>query len=182
MVSTLRVALRLHSYRALSISSPLAARFFSVASSDPSPSQDSVLKLPSPALPLFRRALDHSTNVAIVNEDGSKQTYARLLSDAMCLAGRLVEHLSGRDLGGSRISFLSPPTYDYVVIQWAIWLAGGVAVPLSPHHTLQELSYFTSVRQSLRTHSHTHTHIYTYIPPAMKNRHGQCCRPRYHQT
>ena len=37
--------------------------------------------------------------------------------------------------------FLTPPGNDYVIAQWAIWRAGGIAVPLCTTHPPPELEY-----------------------------------------
>ena len=33
------------------------------------------------------------------------------------------------------------PGFEYVVTQWAIWRAGGIAVPLCPDHPEREIEY-----------------------------------------
>ena len=45
------------------------------------------------------------------------------------------------DLAGARVGFLIAPGVEYVVTQWAIWRAGGIAVPLCPDHPTRELEY-----------------------------------------
>lgn len=37
------------------------------------------------------------------------------------------------------MAYLIPPSFEHVAVQWGIWRAGGVAVPLSPLHTRREL-------------------------------------------
>ena len=50
--------------------------------------------------------------------------------------------LNGRaDLNGARMCFLIPPSFEYVSVQWGIWQAGGIAVPLCPDHPLSEHDY-----------------------------------------
>ncbi len=39
------------------------------------------------------------------------------------------------------MGFLMEPGFEYVVTQWAIWRAGGIAVPLCPDHPDRELRY-----------------------------------------
>ena len=48
------------------------------------------------------------------------------------------------DIAGARVCILCPNDMSYVVSQWAVWMAGGVAVPLSPSHPSSELEYFIS--------------------------------------
>lgn len=62
---------------------------------------------------------------------------------ALLLAG-------GKDLEQARVAVLVPPSYAYVAWQWAVWLSGGVFVPLSPSHPQEELEYF--VRDAEATH------------------------------
>ena len=50
--------------------------------------------------------------------------------------------LAGRDdLAEARVAFLAPPGFHYVAIQWGIWRAGGIAVPLAVSHPPAELAY-----------------------------------------
>jgi malonyl-CoA/methylmalonyl-CoA synthetase len=50
--------------------------------------------------------------------------------------------LDGRDdLNEARVAFLVPPGFAYVAVQWGIWRAGGVAVPLATSHPPPELAY-----------------------------------------
>eukprot|EP00047_Mylnosiga_fluctuans_P020659 m.94754 g.94754 ORF g.94754 m.94754 type:complete len:517 (-) comp8581_c0_seq3:108-1658(-) len=85
--------------------------------------------------------------VAIVSHNVS-YTYGRLLEDSASLAHTLCQHEKVSDLAGHRVAFLAPPTYDWAAMHWAIWRAGGVSVPLSPHHTPAELEYFIKDSQS----------------------------------
>lgn len=66
-------------------------------------------------------------------------TYGELLDQSVRFAGCLLE---GRpDLGEARVAFMADPGFDYVRIQWGIWLAGGIAVPLCTTHPLPALRY-----------------------------------------
>jgi malonyl-CoA/methylmalonyl-CoA synthetase len=49
--------------------------------------------------------------------------------------------MGATDLAGARVAFLVPPSIDYVVAQWGIWRAGGIAVPLCVTHPSPELAY-----------------------------------------
>ncbi len=65
--------------------------------------------------------------------------FAQLLAASAAAATRL---LAGRDgLEGERVCFLTPPGWEYVATQWAIWRAGGMAVPLAVSHPPAELAY-----------------------------------------
>lgn len=88
-----------------------------------------------PSLPLFVEAKKHATTnskkVAVIDRTkGESFTYRQLLSDVSQKKRWLLEHLSLGDLDERRIAFLIPNGYDYVVMQWAVWAAGGVCVPL----------------------------------------------------
>ena len=51
--------------------------------------------------------------------------------------------LAGReDLQEERVAFLLTPGFPWVAVQWGIWRAGGVAVPLPLNSTRSELEYF----------------------------------------
>ncbi len=90
------------------------------------------------ALLLIDAAHRHASRPA-VEDDAGVTTYGELLSRSAVLAARLLE---GRDdLREARVAFLVAPSADWVVVQWAIWRAGGIAVPLSPSHPPAELAY-----------------------------------------
>ncbi|KAJ3326742.1 hypothetical protein HDU93_002311, partial [Gonapodya sp. JEL0774] len=96
-------------------------------------------------IPILVNATKHavsgesSAKPAIVNGDGKGFTYAQLLKDADELATALKD--GKNDLNEARICFLGPNSYDYVVCLYAIWLAGGVAVPMTSQHPPHELLY-----------------------------------------
>ncbi|MEX2565049.1 MAG: acyl-CoA synthetase [Cyclobacteriaceae bacterium] len=46
-----------------------------------------------------------------------------------------------KDLQEERVAFIVPPGFEYVSIQWGIWRAGGIAVPLCVNHPLSSISY-----------------------------------------
>jgi malonyl-CoA/methylmalonyl-CoA synthetase len=85
---------------------------------------------------LTERAAAHGEAVAVVCASGSF-TYADLRRHSSGAAARL---LDGRtDLEGARVALLAPPSYAWVVSQWGIWRAGGIAVPLCVTHPVPEL-------------------------------------------
>jgi malonyl-CoA/methylmalonyl-CoA synthetase len=97
-----------------------------------------------PSLELFQRAAKSGASTAIIS-NGSKFSYRQLLHDSHKLSERLrlsVGSMSSADLQERRVAFLCPSTYEYVATQWAIWSAGGVAVPLTSHHPPAELEYY----------------------------------------
>ena len=92
----------------------------------------------SEGLPLVDRAHGWSDRIAIGDDDGT-YTYRDLLSGSERGAARL---LRGEvDLHDARIAFMVESSYQYVRIQWSVWRAGGVAVPLCLTHPAPELEY-----------------------------------------
>jgi malonyl-CoA/methylmalonyl-CoA synthetase len=89
-------------------------------------------------LPLVSRARGYSHRVAVV-DSGNTHTYAELLDASERIAGLL---LAGRpDLEEARVAFLTPADFSYAAIQWGIWRAGGIAVPLATSHPPPEWEY-----------------------------------------
>lgn len=87
---------------------------------------------------LIEVARAHGGRRALVAPDGC-WTYAELLQRAQHVAAAL---LDGRcDLQEARVAFLVRPSCAYVAVQWGIWLAGGIAVPLCVTHPAPELAY-----------------------------------------
>ncbi len=81
--------------------------------------------------PLLARARRHGDRLAVVAPDG-RFSYRDLLDASRALARKL---LQGRaDLAEDRVAYLVPPSVAWVVTQWGIWRAGGVAVPLGISH------------------------------------------------
>ena len=89
-------------------------------------------------LSLIARARRHGNSVAVRAASGDV-TYQELLDRSARLAGMLLNEAA--DLHEARIAFLAPAGADYIAVQWAIWRAGGVAVPLSLSSTEPELEY-----------------------------------------
>jgi malonyl-CoA/methylmalonyl-CoA synthetase len=90
------------------------------------------------SLPLIDRHFEHPHRTALHTSEGSF-TYGDLLEGSASVAARL---LAGEaDLNEGRVAFLVPPGFDYVAVQWGIWRAGGVAVPLALSHPAPELDH-----------------------------------------
>jgi malonyl-CoA/methylmalonyl-CoA synthetase len=45
------------------------------------------------------------------------------------------------DLEEARVAYFVPPSFDHIAVQWGIWRAGGIAVPLALSHPRAELDY-----------------------------------------
>ena len=89
-------------------------------------------------LPLISRARAHG-NRAAIHSDGVVSRYDDLLRASAGMAKALLGE--SPDLAEARIAFMAPAGFDYFAIQWAIWRAGGVAVPLSSSATEPELEH-----------------------------------------
>ncbi|POM66294.1 Acyl-CoA synthetase, partial [Phytophthora palmivora] len=93
---------------------------------------------------IFEKLLEHQSSVALVSSDESLQwTYASLLRRAFTLRDELLSKLS-KDAEQPRVALLGARGASYLVIQWAIWLAGAIAVPLHPAHPADEMDYIVS--------------------------------------
>jgi malonyl-CoA/methylmalonyl-CoA synthetase len=89
-------------------------------------------------LRIVGRAWGHGARTAVLDGEGSF-TYEDLLRASEGVARAL---LGGRDdLDEGRVAFLVPPGFQYVAVQWGIWRAGGVAVPMAVSHPPRELAY-----------------------------------------
>ena len=89
-------------------------------------------------IPLINRAGIHQNRIAI-NSDDTAYTYKDLLGASSQVASHLLENTA--ELEEKRIAFMVPPSFDYVAIQWGIWRAGGVAVPLGLEYPAPELEH-----------------------------------------
>ena len=95
------------------------------------------------SLPLIAHAVAHAQRydgrTAVIDLQGSF-SYNDLLNASSRVAAAL---LAGReDLQEERVAFLLTPGFPWVAVQWGIWRAGGVGVPLPINSTRPELEYF----------------------------------------
>lgn len=86
---------------------------------------------------LFDRAAAHGGRIALVDGHG-QFTYRQLLERSAAVAGVLVDRCRAlrRDASSpattpSRIAYLVRPGFEHVAVQWGIWGAGAIGVPLS---------------------------------------------------
>ena len=87
---------------------------------------------------LIERAKSFNHRNAIKSNE-QNYSYQTLLDESESIAIAL---LKGReDLQEARIAFIVNPSFDYVAIQWGIWRAGGIAVPLCVKHPFESLKY-----------------------------------------
>ncbi|MDA1049710.1 MAG: acyl-CoA synthetase [Planctomycetota bacterium] len=96
-------------------------------------------------LTLIARARSHADAIAL-RSGPDKRSYNELLERSAFLAAALL--VDADDLSEARVAFLLPAGFDYITVQWAIWRAGGVVVPLSLSATEPELEYTLSDSQS----------------------------------
>lgn len=96
---------------------------------------------------LFQRVVRHADRAAF--QDGTASvSYAELLRRSARAASALLG--GGNDLEGERIALLAPAGAAHVVAQWAIWRAGGCAVPLNPAATAPEIEHVLRTAGVLR--------------------------------
>ncbi len=89
-------------------------------------------------LQLIKNASQKSGNQAILS-DSQTYTYQHLLDASHGVASLLLDQTP--DLAETRVAFMVSPGFDYVRVQWGIWRAGGVAVPLCITYPLPSLQY-----------------------------------------
>lgn len=89
-------------------------------------------------LQLISRAALFGENIAILSNN-KQYTFKDLLARSESIAAYL---LAGNlDLRENRVAFMIEPGFDYVATQWAIWRAGGIAVPLCITYPEEALLY-----------------------------------------
>lgn len=93
------------------------------------------------ALPLIKRSQTNLDKIAIVDTEGIF-TYQDLLDASGQVATCLLDKTE--DLEQQRVAFMVPSGFHYVAIQWGIWRAGGIAVPLCTAHPKPELNHVIS--------------------------------------
>ena len=89
-------------------------------------------------IPIIERAENFTMRRAIIAPEGTF-TYGDLLAASRRAAAELLRGMD--DLEGARVVFLVPGGFQYVAVQWGIWRAGGVAVPLALSETEREIRY-----------------------------------------
>ena len=87
---------------------------------------------------LIERAHGFLDRIALVDASGSL-TYRELLQKSAVVASQLLD--GSADLNEARIGFIVNPSLDYTVLQWGIWRAGGIAVPLCVKHPYDSIRY-----------------------------------------
>lgn len=89
-------------------------------------------------LQLIENAAAHKKRIALISDE-QEFSYSDLLETSANAAGLLLEGKAS--LNEARVAFMVAPGFDYVAVQWAIWRAGGIAVPLSLSNPLPAQKY-----------------------------------------
>ncbi len=76
-----------------------------------------------------------------ITDTESTYTYHALIEGANKISTYLLMQNGQNDLAEERIAFMAVQNAQYTQMQWGIWQAGGVAVPLSLSYPLPELEY-----------------------------------------
>ena len=91
---------------------------------------------------IVRRAEERfGGNVAIWKNEDMQYTYDDLIETSKRSGSELLRRTESKDLKEKCVGFLCPPSFDYVAMQWGIWRAGGIAVPLCSDHSVDEVKY-----------------------------------------
>jgi malonyl-CoA/methylmalonyl-CoA synthetase len=89
-------------------------------------------------LSLFENVKEFKDKIAIIDQSGA-YTYEKLLEKSHGIASFLIE--KENDLNEKRVAFMVNPGFDYIAVQWGIWRAGGIAVPLCVTYPFPSLQY-----------------------------------------
>jgi malonyl-CoA/methylmalonyl-CoA synthetase len=87
---------------------------------------------------LYHQAYQNPSKIAIVDQFGS-YTYRELIEKARSIAADLLQ--GKEDLKEARVAYMVSPGLDCVAVQWGIWMAGGIAVPLCITYPFPSLQY-----------------------------------------
>ncbi len=90
---------------------------------------------------LFENAAAFPPGALAIKDADGQTAYAELLERSASAARSLLRFFECSDLAERRVAFLCPPGALYAAVQWGIWRAGGVAVPLGLTHPPAELEY-----------------------------------------
>ena len=87
---------------------------------------------------LFQAALEFPHRQAVV-EGHQAYSYQQLWDASGAIAQTLLQ--DRQDLHEARIAFIIDPSFHYIAVQWGIWRAGGIAVPLCVKHPYPSIHY-----------------------------------------
>jgi malonyl-CoA/methylmalonyl-CoA synthetase len=89
-------------------------------------------------LQIVENAKYYLGKTAIVDSE-VEYTFSELLQRSEAVAASLLEEKA--DLNQKRVAFIISPGFEYAAIQWGIWRAGGIAVPLCISYPFPSLQY-----------------------------------------
>lgn len=89
---------------------------------------------------LPKRASQYGERIALIDSEQAL-TYEELAQLSEHIARQILQKLGSHNLDGERIAYIAEPSANYALMQWAIWQAGGVAVPISVSHPRPEVEY-----------------------------------------
>lgn len=89
-------------------------------------------------LPIIERACRHAARTAFWGADGT-HNYADLLDRSGGVATGLLA--GAQDLNEECIAFLVPTGVQYAAVQWGVWRAGGIAVPINSGAAVPEIEH-----------------------------------------
>jgi malonyl-CoA/methylmalonyl-CoA synthetase len=87
-------------------------------------------------IPIITKSKTFANRTAIIDKEGS-YSYSALLDQALNIASKI----SALQIEAKPVLFLIPSGFNYVAVQWAIWLAGKIAVSVHIAHTVSEIEY-----------------------------------------
>ncbi|KAF5298702.1 hypothetical protein FQA39_LY11712 [Lamprigera yunnana] len=96
-------------------------------------------------VPVYHRALNFFDKIAFQDCKGS-YTYGNILNSATELSQDITRKIDKET--NSQVLFLCPNNITYVITQWAIWMSGHTAVPVSKLHPRELLEYYVEDSES----------------------------------
>ena len=96
--------------------------------------------------PPFLNALKFKEKIGVIDTFG-RHTYNDLFTQSKILSKKILAVtqncpvLNPLQMHNEKVAFLCSNNHTYVTAQWATWMLGGTAVPLSKFHPLKELEY-----------------------------------------
>jgi malonyl-CoA/methylmalonyl-CoA synthetase len=87
-------------------------------------------------IPIITNSILSGDRIAIIDNQG-EHTYSALRNSATLIAQRI----AARNIDKKPVLFLIPSGFQYVAVQWAIWLSGNIAVPIHTAHPPAEIEY-----------------------------------------
>lgn len=87
---------------------------------------------------LIQRATSRLQKTAVQCR-GREFTYRDILLHSSGIKEKILQ--GRKDFEGERIAYLAPQSYEFIPVQWGIWQAGGVSVPLCLQHPPPEWEY-----------------------------------------